>query len=191
MSVGRSCTLTAVLGGYSAICAAVVVVASSSLRPEAVERRPPTVKRVVHRTNTAATKHLHGNKPAFSPRAMIELYTPKRPSTQPHRRLETLVTVHARASWALPPRLSREHQKMDLLRSDCFRSVSRAINAAAAVPDGLQAGALLPLMDNRSAHKTQAGKIFRRRAAHREVVMVCWKHWVGCFSFRLHATPTD
>ena len=190
-SVGRSRTLTAVLGEYSAVCAAVVIVVRITLVPEAVERRPPTVKRVVHSTNTTAKKHLHGNKPAFSLRAIIELYTPSRPSTQPHRRLETLVTVHAWASWALPPRLCRQHQKTDLISPDCFRSVSRTINATPAVPDGLQADPLLPLMDNRSAHQYQAGKVFRRRAAHRVVVMVCRKHSVGCFSFRLHATPTD
>ena len=84
-SVGRVRTLTAVLGGYSAACAAMVVVVRIALVPEAVERRPPIVKRVVYSTNTTAKKHLHGNKPAFSLRAIIELHTPIRPSTQPHR----------------------------------------------------------------------------------------------------------
>ena len=51
-----------------------------------------------------------------------------------------------------------------------------AINAPSIVPDGLQADPLLPLMDNLSAQRNQAGEAFRGQAAHLEVSIVCGKH---------------
>ena len=61
-----------------------------------------------------------------------------------------------------------------------------AINAPSIVPDGLQADPLLPLMDNMSAQRDQAGEAFRGQAAHLEVFIVCRKHWLGRMCLRLH-----
>ena len=143
--------MTAVVSVLLAVCAAIIVVARTMLAPGTVERRPPMVNRVLISTSTTAMKHLRGNKPTVYLQAINELQSPGRPSAQPHRRLETLVTVHDRA-WALPPRLLPQHHRTDLTSPNYIKGTLGATNAPPLALDSLHADPLLPLMDSISAH---------------------------------------
>ena len=57
-------TLTAVSSEVLAVCAAMEVVVRIMLAPGTVERRPPTVNRVLSSTSTTGRKYLNGNKPS-------------------------------------------------------------------------------------------------------------------------------